>query len=72
LALQIAYEEPAVHADCRKGWNCGRIRPYRLGEARLIKCLDGKTELRGGSDQDRAEVREWISLFWHEAVVREV
>jgi hypothetical protein len=39
------------------------------GEARLIKYLDGKTELRGGSDQDRAEAREWMSLFWHEAVV---
>jgi hypothetical protein len=32
-------------------------------------CLDGKTELRGGSDQDRAEAKEWMSLFWHEAVV---
>ena len=41
------------------------------GEAELIKYLDGKTELRGGSDQDRADAREWISLFWHEAVVRE-
>jgi hypothetical protein len=39
------------------------------GEARLIKYLDGKTELRGGSDQDRTEAREWMSLFWHEAVV---
>ena len=39
------------------------------GQAQLIKYLDGKVELRGGSDQDRAEAREWISLFWHEAVV---
>mgnify|MGYP001198435643 CR=1 FL=1 len=39
------------------------------GEARLIKYLDGKSELRGGSDQDRAEAREWMSLLWHEAVV---
>ncbi len=39
------------------------------GQAQLIKYLDGKMELRGGSDQDRAEAREWISLFWHEAVV---
>jgi hypothetical protein len=39
------------------------------GEAQLIKYLDGKTELRGGSEQDRAEAREWISLFWHEGVV---
>jgi hypothetical protein len=39
------------------------------GEARLIKYLDGHVELRGGSNQDRAEAREWISMFWHEAVV---
>jgi len=38
------------------------------GNAQLIKYLDGKTELRGGSDQDRAEAKEWMSLFWHEAV----
>ena len=41
------------------------------GEARLIKYLDGKTELKGGSDQDRSEAREWMSLFWHEAGVGE-
>jgi hypothetical protein len=39
------------------------------GEAQLIRYLDGKTELRGGSDQDRAEAREWMSMFWHEAVL---
>ena len=39
------------------------------GEARLIKYLDGKTDLRGGSEQERAEAREWMSMFWHEAVV---
>jgi hypothetical protein len=40
------------------------------GEARLIKYLDGKTELRGGSKEDRLAAQEWISLFWHRAVVR--
>jgi hypothetical protein len=39
------------------------------GEAQLIRYLNGRTELRGGSKEDQAEVREWISLFWHEAVV---
>jgi hypothetical protein len=39
------------------------------GEARLVKYLDGKTELRGGSKEDRLAAQEWISLFWHEAVV---
>jgi hypothetical protein len=24
-----------------------------------------------GADQDRAEAREWMSMFWHEAVVGE-
>ena len=43
----------------------------RWGEAQLIKYLDGKAELRGGSKEDRLAAREWISLFWHEAVVRE-
>jgi len=41
------------------------------GGAKLIKYLDGKMELKGGSKEDHADAREWISLFWHEAVVRE-
>jgi hypothetical protein len=35
----------------------------------LIKYLDGKVELKGGSKEDRIPAREWISLFWHEAAV---
>lgn len=42
-----------------------------FGQARLIKCLNGKLELRGGSRQERSEAREWVSLFLHEAVVRD-
>jgi len=42
------------------------------GEAKLIKRLDGKIELRGGSKEDHAEAMEWMSLFCHEAAVREV
>ena len=37
------------------------------GEAQLIRYLDGKTELRGGSREDRLAAQEWISMFWHEA-----
>jgi hypothetical protein len=33
------------------------------GEAQLIRFLDGKTELRGGSKDDRLAAQEWISLF---------
>ena len=40
-----------------------------FGQARLIKYLDGKMELRDGSAKDQAEAREWMLLFWHEAVV---
>jgi len=39
------------------------------GEARLMKFLDGKWELCGGSENDRTEAREWISLFLHDAVL---
>jgi hypothetical protein len=42
-----------------------------FGQARLVKYLDGKLELKGGSRADRLEAYEWISLFMHEAVVRD-
>ena len=47
----------------------GEVVAY-FGEARLIKFLDGKVELFGGSAQDRAKAREWMSLYWPEAIVR--
>jgi hypothetical protein len=43
-----------------------------FGEARLVKYLYGKCELRGGSKEDRLAAKEWISLFWYNVVVREV
>jgi len=42
-----------------------------FGQAKLVKYLNGKCELRGGSGEDLAAAKEWISMFWHEAVVRE-
>ena len=39
------------------------------GEARLIKYLDGKLVLKGGSKEDRMAAREWISMFLNDAVV---
>ena len=39
------------------------------GKAKLVKFLDGKLELKGGSKEDHREAREWMSLFWLEAVV---
>ena len=38
------------------------------GQAQLIKYLDGKVQLNGGSKEDHLAAHEWISLFWHEAV----
>lgn len=42
-----------------------------FGQAKLVKFLDGKYTLRGGSKDDRTAAKEWISLFWHDVVVRE-
>jgi hypothetical protein len=38
------------------------------GQAELIKYLDGKVVLKGGTKEERLAAHEWISLFWHEAV----
>jgi hypothetical protein len=43
----------------------------RFGDAQLIRFLDVKTELRDGSNDDRAAARKWMSMFWHEAIVSE-
>lgn len=39
-----------------------------FGQAQLVRTLEGRWELRGGSPADRGAAREWISLFMHEAV----
>jgi hypothetical protein len=43
-----------------------------FGQAQLVRYLDGKCELRSGSKDNRLAAKEWISLFWHDLVVREV
>jgi len=43
-----------------------------FGRAKLVSRADGRLELRGGSDADRTEAKEWISLFMHDAVPRVV
>ena len=40
-----------------------------FGRAALIKNRQGRYVLKGGSNADRIEAREWISLFLHEVVV---
>jgi hypothetical protein len=39
------------------------------GDAQLIRYLNGRAILRGGSEQERAEAKKWISMFWEDAVV---
>ena len=39
------------------------------GDAELVRHLNGRYELRGGTPEDRQAAREWMSLFLHEAVV---
>ena len=43
----------------------------QFGQAKLIKTVEGKYQLRGGSKEDLISAREWISLFLNDAVVRE-
>jgi len=40
-----------------------------FGQARLVEKQRGTYELRGGTNSDQAEAKEWISLFCHEALV---
>ena len=40
-----------------------------FGDARLVKYLDGKIKLVGGTRDERGAAREWCSLFLHEAAV---
>ncbi len=42
-----------------------------FGRAQLVRYLDGSYTLRGGTRGDRIAAKEWISLFWHDVVVRE-
>jgi hypothetical protein len=49
--------------------NEGRII-VNFGGARLLRKCDGRFELRGGSREERQAVREWVSLFQHEAAVK--
>lgn len=37
-----------------------------FGGAQLLKHLDGKFELRGGSLEDQQEARKWVEMFMPE------
>jgi hypothetical protein len=57
--LRPSFDQPAA-------WNL--IASF--GQARLFNRADGHVELWGGSDADRTEAKEWLSLFMHDAVPR--
>ena len=43
-----------------------------FGAARLFERPDGRAELHGGADTERTEAKEWLSLFEHDIVLRDV
>jgi len=43
----------------------------RFGAAELFERPDGRAELHGGSEAERTEVKEWLSLFGHDTVLRD-
>jgi hypothetical protein len=40
----------------------------QFGDAKLIRLHNGQHELVGGTDANRSEAFEWVSLFAHEIV----
>lgn len=42
-----------------------------FGQAKLVTNVTGRVRLLGGSSTDRAEAREWISLFFHDAILEQ-
>ena len=42
----------------------------RFGPARLVELPDGRVELRGGSNAELVEAKEWMSLFLQDRVLR--
>lgn len=54
----------------RIGFSRGEELVATFGQARLVRHLDGTCDLVGGTDLDRAEAQDWLSLFMHEVVLR--
>jgi hypothetical protein len=71
-----ALSNPQRYAGIMRFKNLDWIRPMEeqlvasFGDARLVRQLDGKMELKGGTPEDHTAAKEWISLFMHEAVPR--
>ena len=41
-----------------------------FGSAKLVRCLNGRFELRGGTQADLIEAREWASMFLPEVTMQ--
>jgi hypothetical protein len=39
-----------------------------FGRSRVVRLRNGRLEIRGGNPSERAEAKEWTSLFCHEAL----
>jgi hypothetical protein len=55
--------------SCRIDCTGGVHSIATFGDAQLVRRINGPYELRGGSAADHADVKQWISLFLHEAAV---
>jgi hypothetical protein len=70
----LTHRRPYARRMKLKKWferlGCRNRIVARFGGAVLKKNPDGKWLLEGGSPGDRIAAREWISLFLHEAVLR--
>src|SRR6266545_7485025 len=53
---------------CQRNWDRDIQTITTFGQAQLIRRVDGRLELCGGSRSDHTAAKEWISLFMHEAV----
>jgi hypothetical protein len=51
-----------------QNWNHAHLIAC-FGKAQLVARSTGEMELRGGTEENRTEAKEWISMFMHEAVL---
>jgi hypothetical protein len=41
-----------------------------VGGARLLKWLDGRFEIRGGTEEERKQLKEWSEVFLEVSLVK--
>ena len=66
--------DPAWHIARMKNQKAAgqlkEITVARFGQAVLVRTKEGRFALRGGSKSDHIEARDWASMFFHEASLR--